>query len=127
MPVCTMLPFQSNPNTSPDIPSLPLTIQSDLFRRRAQSKEADLDRDFADYDTLSNSDEDTVSIQNSLYLDSAVFIVRSELEQKLIIDKSNAAHQYQQKYGVTAGMSLENMVCSRCGDGFEPHEKIVNS
>lgn len=24
-------------------------------------------------------------------------------------------------------MSLDNMVCSRCGDGFEPHEKIVNS
>ncbi|XP_050044255.1 LIM and senescent cell antigen-like-containing domain protein 1 [Dermacentor andersoni] len=24
-------------------------------------------------------------------------------------------------------MSLENMACTRCGDGFEPHEKIVNS
>uniref|UniRef100_A0A1B6MLP6 LIM domain-containing protein n=1 Tax=Graphocephala atropunctata TaxID=36148 RepID=A0A1B6MLP6_9HEMI len=24
-------------------------------------------------------------------------------------------------------MSLGNMFCSRCGDGFEPHEKIVNS
>lgn len=29
--------------------------------------------------------------------------------------------------GVTGGMSLDSMVCSRCGDGFEPHEKIVNS
>jgi hypothetical protein len=24
-------------------------------------------------------------------------------------------------------MPLGNMFCSRCGDGFEPHEKIVNS
>ncbi|CAN7997194.1 unnamed protein product [Ixodes hexagonus] len=24
-------------------------------------------------------------------------------------------------------MSLETMACTRCGDGFEPHEKIVNS
>ncbi|XP_044585497.1 LIM and senescent cell antigen-like-containing domain protein 1 isoform X2 [Cotesia glomerata] len=28
--------------------------------------------------------------------------------------------------GVT-GMSLDNMFCSRCREGFEPHEKIVNS
>lgn len=25
------------------------------------------------------------------------------------------------------GMSLDNMFCSRCREGFEPHEKIVNS
>lgn len=24
-------------------------------------------------------------------------------------------------------MSLDNMFCTRCGDGFEPNEKIVNS
>lgn len=28
---------------------------------------------------------------------------------------------------IAAGMSLENMVCSRCKEGFTPHEKIVNS
>nr|CAD7408782.1 unnamed protein product [Timema poppensis]CAD7427980.1 unnamed protein product [Timema monikensis] len=27
----------------------------------------------------------------------------------------------------SVNMSLGNMFCSRCGDGFEPHEKIVNS
>lgn len=26
-----------------------------------------------------------------------------------------------------ANMSLVNMFCSRCEEGFEPHEKIVNS
>ncbi|KAK5650207.1 hypothetical protein RI129_001236 [Pyrocoelia pectoralis] len=28
---------------------------------------------------------------------------------------------------LTGGMSFDNMMCSRCGEGFEPHEKIVNS
>ncbi|KAI4459399.1 lim domain-containing protein [Holotrichia oblita] len=121
-----MFSFQSNPNASPDVPPLPLTIQSSLFKRRAQSKETGLDKDDADYDTLPNDIEEDIS-NSSLYLDSAVYMVRSEFEQKLVMQKLDAAHQYQQRYGVTSGMSLENMLCSRCGDGFEPHEKIVNS
>lgn len=93
-----MFSFRDNPNTSPKIPALPLTIDSDLFKRRAQSKEAGLNIDCDDYDTLDNNIEDSIS-NNSLYLDSAVYMVKSELEKKLVIDKLNAAHEYRQKYG----------------------------
>lgn len=97
-----MFPVHSNPNTSPDIPSLPLTIESDLYKRRARSKESDLNRDFSDYDTLDNEEPTSKS---SLYLDVADYVVKNELEQKLTIYKLNAAHDYQQKYGLVIYLS----------------------
>lgn len=96
-----MFQYSSNPNTSPDIPSIPLIIESNLYKRRAQSKESDLDKDFPDYDTLESNDGDGISKSgSSLYLDSAVYVLRSELERKLALDKFNASYEYGQKYGL---------------------------
>ncbi|KAE8744197.1 hypothetical protein FOCC_FOCC009117 [Frankliniella occidentalis] len=36
-------------------------------------------------------------------------------------------HENSSNSRITGNMSLGNMFCSRCNDGFEPHEKIVNS
>lgn len=90
---------------SPLIPEIGQIAQSTLLQRRAQSKEELNNTSYYKYDEYDN-----VPLQLSP-------VKKPPLEMFSITTIKS----------LTANMSRDNMICSKCGEGFEPQEKIVNS
>nr|XP_023017260.1 LIM and senescent cell antigen-like-containing domain protein 1 isoform X1 [Leptinotarsa decemlineata]XP_023017261.1 LIM and senescent cell antigen-like-containing domain protein 1 isoform X1 [Leptinotarsa decemlineata] len=86
---------------SPTIPHIGYISESLLIQRRANSREA-LDSSYHRYDSYDNV---VLEVPKPITSKSVPRFSKSRLNN----------------------MSHDNMICSKCGDSFEPQEKIVNS
>ncbi|XP_018334523.1 LIM and senescent cell antigen-like-containing domain protein 1 isoform X1 [Agrilus planipennis] len=118
-----MFKSQLPQDRSPDIPDLKPLECSVLYKRRAESREH-LTEEIGDYDDLSEFSDQTFEVANYQYVCPTPDVVNQTLERKTSIVKVKAEWSNQRLNGA---MSFDKMICSRCSEGFEPHEKIVNS
>lgn len=115
-----------------EIPTLQSLDHSKLYCRRARSRN-NLD-DENDYDNVhSATDEDEEETKYKQILRHPEKLDQVKSENPKCVGSVNGYEKFIALiiniiyYRITGGMSLDSMVCSRCSDGFEPHEKIVNS
>lgn len=132
-------PFAFPGDQSPAIPKIGPLFNSQLFQRRAQSQEFLQEND---YDEIVDYVRD-LSTGEMQVEKSVTFQKVSERYKQLYfswnIELTKCCFNFINEYllssvesvfifrRVTANMSFDNMLCSRCGEGFEPQEKIVNS
>lgn len=126
---------------SPSVPNLKSLSESVLYKRRAESRE------HLDLSATNESLYDGVHANTSSSESPSFALVQPNFAKQ---DRPSSASGFvltlclfggtgEHLAGVfgkfnfcvccriTTGMSFDNMLCSRCGEGFEPHEKIVNS
>lgn len=135
---------------TPGTPVKPLALQSldhsQLYQRRVQNLLDEQNHDIEESDKFSPTTGDYEDLSEHSWTDdrnsvsSAVWSSSQPLSSSLSSNNSppllpartstmakQSSQLTREDARITGNMSLGNMFCSRCGDGFEPHEKIVNS